>query len=198
MQPEPSAQPLSPVDQPDIAQAAPAPSVPAGVIETSPEVVDAPPDLMAAVSWEAAESIHHEKGANWFIGLGAAAVVLIGLSIWLQAWTFTALVVVMVVADCVFGQAATTGDALSVDGIGLQINDNHYAFRDFRAFGVVQDEAMYYISLIPIKRFMPAIEVYFPQEHGEQIVDVLGHTSQCRPSSLMLLIVSCAVCVSKL
>lgn len=174
MQPEPSAQPLSPVDQPDIAQAAPAPSVPAGVIETSPEVVDAPPDLMAAVSWEAAESIHHEKGANWFIGLGAAAVVLIGLSIWLQAWTFTALVVVMVVAIVFLAKRPPQVMHYQLTASGLQINDNHYAFRDFRAFGVVQDEAMYYISLIPIKRFMPAIEVYFPQEHGEQIVDVLG------------------------
>ena len=174
MQPESPAQPLSPVDQTDIAHDASDPPVPAGVIETPTEVVDAPSDLMSAVSWEAAEAIHHEKGTNWFIGLGAAAVVLIGLSIWLQAWTFTALVVVMVVAIVFLAKRPPQVMHYQLTTSGLQINDNHYAFRDFRAFGVVQDEAMYYVSLIPIKRFMPAIEVYFPQEHGEQIVDLLG------------------------
>ncbi len=132
------------------------------------------PPLMPSVSWEASEFVHHERNTVWFVGVVAMGVVLLGLSIWLHAWTFTAVVVVMVAA--IFFMALRPPRVLryQLSDNGLDIEQNHYSYKDFRAFGVVQEDAVYYITLLPIKRFMPAIDVYFPQEYGEQIVDALG------------------------
>ncbi len=148
--------------------------------ELSPD--DQPVDLedasatlpFQALSWDASESIEHDKDTMWFIILGLVAFGFIALSIWLKAWTFTALVVVMLVAVVYMARRAPATMHYQLTSGGLYINDKRYELRDFRAFGVVQDGAFYYITLIPIKRFMPAIDVYFPEEHGEQIVDVFG------------------------
>lgn len=140
--------------------------------QTQPD--DHKPDFIEVISWEASEFVHREKNMMWFVGVVIAGVILLGLSIWLQAWTFTVLIVVMVAA--IFFMAVRPPRVLhyQLSGSGLSIGENHYAFRDFRAFGIVREDALYYITLIPVKRFMPAIDVYFPQEHGEQIVDAFG------------------------
>jgi hypothetical protein len=39
---------------------------------------------------------------------------------------------------------------------------------------VIQDGDHHSIMLIPTKRFSPGVSVYFPEEVGEQIVDILG------------------------
>ena len=49
------------------------------------------------VKWEAEEYITHDKNAGWYIGLAIVGIALVALSIWLQWWTFTALVVLCVV-----------------------------------------------------------------------------------------------------
>jgi hypothetical protein len=49
-----------------------------------------------------------------------------------------------------------------------------YHLTDFRAFGLIKDGDNHSIMLIPIKRFSPGVSVYFPEEAGEQIVDILG------------------------
>ena len=145
---------------------------------TAPESVSETEDsnqaLLSTISWEASEFVHREKDMIWFVGVAAVGVVLLGLSVWLQAWTFTVLIIVMVAAIFFMAVRPPRVVHYQLSGSGLQIGEQHYQYHDFRAFGVVQDEAMYYITLLPIKRFMPAIDVYFPEEHGEQIVDVLG------------------------
>ena len=165
--------PMPPDTQPPMVEA-PAPTEPAATDES---VIDQSADdlePMGGVSWEASQFVDHQRDMGWFIGVIIAGVVLIALSIWLQAWTFTALVVVMVGAVIFLAIRPPQVMHYQLTGSGIHINDSQYRYNDFRAFGVVQEDALYYISLIPVKRFMPAIEVYFPQEHGEQIVDMIG------------------------
>ena len=57
---------------------------------------------------------------------------------------------------------------------GLFVGERLHPFDEFKAFGVITDQGHNSIMLIPTKRFSPGVSVYFPEDAGEQIVDVLG------------------------
>jgi len=57
---------------------------------------------------------------------------------------------------------------------GLYVGETLYNFNDFKAFGLIKDGEHHSIMLIPRKRFSPGVSVYFPEEAGERIVDILG------------------------
>lgn len=129
----------------------------------------------AELSWEASEYIHHSKSPLWFLGFGMAMLALLAIAYFLtQAWTFVVLVVVMAVAIGVFATRPPRTLHYSLTDTGLSIETSHYSYSDFRAFGIINDGALYSIMLIPTKRFMPAVNIYFAEEDGEEIVDLLG------------------------
>lgn len=128
----------------------------------------------ALISWEASEYVHHHKNPLWFVGLATVAALFFGVSVFLQAWTFAALVVVMTVAIVYFAVRPPRSLRYKLSASGLQINEHFYGYKEFRSFGVIQDGGLFSIMLLPVKRFMPALTVYFAQEDGEKIVDILG------------------------
>lgn len=127
------------------------------------------------VHWQAHEYIHHDKDALWFI---AFALVVIGLMVFsifiIQSITFTILIPVMAVALIVYTQRPPRLLDYTLSNKGLHINDRLYPFNEFKGFGVIRDGKEYSVMLIPIKRFRPGVSVYFPEEAGEAIVDMLG------------------------
>ena len=130
---------------------------------------------LETVSWEASESVHHEKDALWFVGVLSIAALLSLLSIFIiKSWTFTVLIVVMAIALIVFAKRPPRIMQYQMTEDGIIVNGVHHSFSEFRAFGIVEDGPFYYVSLLPIKRFMPAMDVYFPEEYGDDIVDLLG------------------------
>jgi hypothetical protein len=131
-------------------------------------------DKNDSITWEASEYIHRSKDLIWVLGFGAIVLVGVGVSIWLQAWTFTALVVAMAIAMGVFAFRPPKVKHYTLTHQGLNVDGKMYNLTDFRAFGVLAEEAFYSALLIPVKRFMPAVTMYFAQEDGEKIVDILG------------------------
>jgi hypothetical protein len=158
----------------DLAHNAGASQAPAATPEPSVNG-PAPVDSRANLNWEASEYIHHAKSPLWFVGYGAFMLVLLAVAYFLtQAWTFVVLVVVMAVAIGVFATRPPRLLHYSLTDTGIQIEDSGYHYSDFRAFGIINDGALYSIMLIPVKRFMPAVNIYFAEEDGEKIVDILG------------------------
>jgi hypothetical protein len=131
-------------------------------------------DESESVGWEASEYIHRSKDAKWKIVFGIVVAAGLGTSLWLQTWTFAALVVAMGMAMGVFAFRQPKVKKYTLTHHGLQIDEHFYPLSDFRSFGVLAEGAFYSIMLIPTKRFMPAVSVYFAQEDGEQIVDILS------------------------
>ena len=130
---------------------------------------------MEAISWEASESVHHEKDALWFVGVLVVTAVFAIISIFLiKSWSFSILIIVMAIAVLVFAKRPPRIMQYVLTGNGIDVNGHHHSFTEFRAFGVVQDGPFHYITLLPTKRFMPAMDVYFPDENAEGIVDILG------------------------
>lgn len=130
---------------------------------------------MQPLSWQASEYIHHEKAGGWYAALFGLAAVLVAIDLFLiKSVTFSILIVVMAFAVAVIARRPPRVMTYLLSPLGIRINDRTFNLHEFRAFGIVQEQAMYSIRLIPNKRFMPLVSVYFPPELGEQIVDMFG------------------------
>lgn len=127
-----------------------------------------------SVSWEALEYIHNKKGPVWYAGFAVVMVALIALAVWIGAFTFIALVIVMGVAVLVISMRPPRTLHYSLNHMGIKIDEHFYGLDEFRAFSVNAEGAVYSIMLTPIKRFMPAVMLYFEEKDGEKIVDILG------------------------
>ena len=92
----------------------------------------------------------------------------------IKSLTFAVLVPVMAAALLVYSHRPPRVLDYTLSRQGIHVNDRLYPFADFKAFGVIRDGAEYSIMLVPTKRFKPGVSVYFPEEAGEAIVDMLG------------------------
>lgn len=140
----------------------------------------------APVTWTAQEYIHIEKGGVWYVLFAVVALGLIALDIFiLRSYTFSALVIVMAIAVIVYSRRPPRTIQYALSGRqGLYIGERLYPFGDFKAFGHIQDGIHHSIMLIPTKRFGFGVSVYFPEEVGEQLVDILGARLPMRPLKL--------------
>ncbi|MDB5159862.1 MAG: hypothetical protein JWO99_125 [Candidatus Saccharibacteria bacterium] len=134
------------------------------------EVQDTP------VTWTAHEYVHLDKSPLWFVLFVLVVLGLISIDVFLlKSYTFSALVIVMAIAVVIYTRRPprelTYG--LSIKQ-GLYVGERLYHFEEFKAFGLIKDGEHNSIMLLPTKRFSPGVSVYFPEEAGEQIVDILG------------------------
>lgn len=129
----------------------------------------------SSITWDASEYVHFDKGGLWIVGFSVIVLVLLGIAIWLSAWTFAILIVVMAIAMAIFAFRPPRILHYVLNDNGVQINNQNFVYSDFRAFGVLQDGAFFTLTFIPVKRFSPALSVYFAEDHGEQIVDLVGN-----------------------
>ncbi len=149
------------------------PATASGPGPTSPLSAADPADT-PQISWEALEYVHHAKNTTWFAVFGAVVLALLVLAYFTQAWTFVILVIVMAVAMAIFALRPPRTLHYSLTHTGLQVEQAFYNYNDFRAFGILADETSYSIVLIPTRRFMPGVNIYFAEANGEKIVDILG------------------------
>jgi hypothetical protein len=128
------------------------------------------------ITWTAQEYIHLDKSPLWFVVFIVVVLGLIAVDVlFLKSWTFSALVIVMAIAVIIYTRRPPRTLTYGLSGKqGLYVGEKLYHFNDFKAFGVIQDGEHHSIMLIPTKRFAPGVSVYFPEEVGESIVDMLG------------------------
>jgi len=166
-------QPVAPVATPAINAALAEPAVAA--------VVDVPDDIQeqdstdAPVTWVAYEYIHQEKGAMWFVIFAVIIAALLAVSVFLmKSWSFAALLAVIAVVVVLYSRRPPRELTYSLGDEGLLVDQKLHKFSDFKSFGVVRDGQEFSVMLIPTQRFQPGVTVYFPEEAGEAIVDMLG------------------------
>lgn len=139
-----------------------------GVVVSADAVQD---DL---VSWEASEYIHYEKGPSWYIGL-----LIIGL---IGAWltyvyidTITAVVVALITLAVYFNSQKTPRVLrYTLSDQGLSVGEKHFDFLDFISFSIVEERGITSVSLLPIKRYLPPLSLYFAPEDQDQILNKLS------------------------
>ena len=127
------------------------------------------------VQWQAPEYIEHQKSPMWFVGFwGVVVLLMLAAAFLMKSWSFTILVPVMATALVFYSHRPPRMMSYVVSDKGIYINEQLHPMSEFRSFGVSQEDAMPALIFIPTKRFRPGLTVYFPQEAGEEIVDLLG------------------------
>jgi len=173
MQPE---QPTTPVSDP--------PLQPSGQPEPAPQA-DVSPQMAVTettalpesqpIQWQAPEYVQGRRPPWWFIGFWVVALLLMLLAILvIRSWSFAILIPAMAAALMIYSHRPPRILNYVLSGKGLYINEKLHSLSEFRSFGVLKEESVPSLMLIPVKRFRPALTVHFPVETGEAIVDLLG------------------------
>lgn len=129
-----------------------------------------------AVSWTASEFIIHEKNTSWYFALAAITAAVAGGVFVLNHHDYAS-VALIIVAAIIFGVfAARSPRVLSyaIDNQGISIDNKLYSYTLFRSYSLLQEGAVHSIVLLPMKRFMPPLTIYFAPEDEEKIITVLG------------------------
>lgn len=128
------------------------------------------------ITWTAQEYVHIDKSPVWFILFVLIVLALVAVDVFLlKSWSFSVLVIVMAVAVVIYVRRPPRSLTYALSPAqGLYVGERLYHFDEFKAFGLIQDGEHHSIMLIPRKRFAPGVSVYFPDEAGERIVDILG------------------------
>ncbi len=152
----------------------------AAVDDEELQISEAPDDSVREgdeelVRWQATEHIYREKNPTWYLLFGAVVLAFIAIALFVvNSWTFAILVPVMAAALVVYAMRPPALINYTLSRKGLHVNDHLYAFDAFREFGLIHDDEAYSIMLMPRKRFQPGVTIYFPNEAGEAIVDMLA------------------------
>jgi hypothetical protein len=169
-------QPEQPIPQPET-QFSPEPPVVATESSQPPQPQPEAPsqDVTQPIQWQGPEYIEHARSRMWFVGFWLVVVLLMAAAFFVvRSWSFAILVPAMAAALMIYSHRPPRMLSYVLSAKGLYINDQLHPIQEFRSFGIQQEEAMPALVLIPVKRFRPGMTVYFPQELGESIVNLLG------------------------
>ena len=128
-----------------------------------------------AVSWSASEFIAHQKNAGWY-GILALAGVVGATLIYLLTRDMISAVMVIVVAVALGALAGRKPRTLQyqIDNQGLQIGEKFYSYGEFKSFSVIDEGALSSIRLLPLKRLMPPLSVYYDPQDEDRITSILA------------------------
>lgn len=127
------------------------------------------------VSWQAQEYIIRDHTVGWYVGLVIVTLALSALAIWLQGWTFLALIILSAITIIIYINRPPRTIKYHIDSKGIKEGATLHKYEDFRAFGILKEGEHYSAVLIPKKRLGLQVKIYFPEGSGEPIVDQLGN-----------------------
>lgn len=127
------------------------------------------------VSWTASEYASHDKNFVWYASFTGACALIIGVIFLVtRDWISVIILAVFAVAFGVFAGRKPGVLNYAIDAQGIHIGNKTYPLTLFRSFAIVQEGGMHTISLLPLKRFMPPISVFFDPKDEQKIVETLG------------------------
>lgn len=134
-----------------------------------------PPSDQAELTWTASEFIEHQKPQGWYLSLTAAALVVAAVMyVLLKDIVTTVVIVIVAVMFGIVGARKPRAITYALSRAGMRIGNKAYPYAAFKSFSVIEEGAIDSIQLLPLKRFMPPISIYFPPEEGEKIVSLLS------------------------
>lgn len=153
-----------------------APSVPVATQEKAPDQPQPPKPAGGNVSWTAQEFVEHERNASWYLILGVGAVVLAAIVLILTRDKIT--VAMILIVALIFGSFARKKPRTleySLDGDGITLGAKKYPYSLFKSFSVSEEGPLHSLILMPLKRFMPLISVYYPSDNEEKILQKIAN-----------------------
>lgn len=128
------------------------------------------------VSWTASEFIAYQKDTGWYIKALLVLVVIAGLSYLITSGDIASVVIIVIVIGVFISFASRQPRTLTyqVTNKGLQVGEKLYAYNTLKSFAVIDEGNINSIDLIPLKRFMPSVSIYFDPKDEIAIVQALG------------------------
>lgn len=153
--------------------ALPAMDTPTESLAPSSEAAAQPQDV--DLQWVASEPPHGHKDATWYGVFVLAAIVLSALVyLFTRDIVSTGVVIVAIVGLIFFASRQLADEECALDAEYLHVGQKAYNLQEFKAFSIDESPATPSVTLLPLKRLMPAITVHFPPEYGQAIVDHVG------------------------
>lgn len=158
--------------KPDGKVVAAAPDLPGSVLKSG---IQSKSSKNEAVTWTASEYIDHTRGPGWYLALVAGTAVLAALVYFITKDYFaTGVVALMGIIVGVFSRQKPKQVAYELSTSGLKAGEKVYPLSLFKSFALIREGELLSINLIPIKRFMPPLSIYFDPSDEEKIVGLLG------------------------
>ena len=134
-----------------------------------------PDDSEILVRWQGPEHLYSERSMVWYAALALATLIMMAIAYFaFNSLTFTILLPVMAVALGVYAHRPPEIIDYTLTRKGLYVRDRLMLYDQFKSFDVVTINNVHHIALIPRKRFQLGQNIYFPEESGEKIVDMLA------------------------
>lgn len=127
------------------------------------------------VEWTASEYLANPKTAGWF-GLLAFGSILLAVVAYIVTsdWVSASVIAVLGVLVGVFAARQPQTLTYRIDNKGLSIGTKFYPYEMFKSFSIAQEHAMGFISLLPLKRFMPPLAVHYDPADEDRIAQTLA------------------------
>ena len=127
------------------------------------------------VTWTASEYIAHNKGAGWFVLLGLGLFVLVAL-IYLATRDVIATVMVGIAGVTFAAFSARPPRVLEyeINNQGIKIDQKFYPFAQIKSFALTDEGPLPSLMLLPMRRFLPPITIFYDPKAEDDILDMLG------------------------
>lgn len=164
---------------------APGAVVSGGVVEAAQQAPQTAVTADDSVSWTASEFIDHEKSGGWY------ALLIVGVLVFAVAVSaltkdiFSGVIIaIMGFAFAFFAARKPRTLPYVLDHDGLQIGPKHYAYTLFKSFSVIDEGTVRSITLMPLKRFMPPISIFYDPKDEQTIASVISTHLPFEPGDL--------------
>lgn len=127
------------------------------------------------VTWTASEFIAHEKTPGWYVMLALVGCVATGAIYILTKDEITAGMVLFVAL--MFGFVAGRKPRVldyRIGPEGISIGQKLYLYQVLKSFSIQQEGGVNSVVLLPMRRFMPAITLYYPPDQEDDVLETLG------------------------
>jgi len=144
--------------------------------ETSPAPVPQPNADYPHIEWTASEYIAHQKSAGWYglLALGSIGIAAVVYFVTNGDLIYSSVIVILGLSLGIFAARQPRELQYAIDHTGIHIGEKFYPYQSFKTFSVVRDQGIGYISLAPLRRFMPPLTVHYDPADEDNIAETLS------------------------
>lgn len=135
----------------------------------------APNTPLARIEWTASEYAASPKNAGWFLALAAGSILLAAVVYLLTSdLVSTAVIIILGIIVGIFAARQPQVLQYAVDNNGVHVGPKLYPYNVFKSFSVADDQAIGFIQLMPLKRFMPPLTIHYDPADEDKIASTLA------------------------
>lgn len=128
------------------------------------------------ISWTASEFIAYDKGPKWYLAAFGVALVLSVLTFFVtsQDKISTVFVFGLIMLLIFFAKRQPRIMSYAITNKGIVIGNTLFSYNSLKSFAIIDEGAISSIDILPLKRFMPSISMYYEPQDEAKITEALG------------------------